>query len=142
MALRRDPSTFCMPMRRNSSATKSAAFLTSCLCSSSVLTLGNAKKIFQFAEKKTRLIIACKIHCGGSHRLIFLLERDSAWSRAGNVQSHAGEETTQYTRMIVPRRRPCRRLISGFSPGAVQDFRHFFSPKPLNSGYDVWFNCA
>jgi hypothetical protein len=52
---------------------------------------GNAQKIFQFAEE-TLLIIAGKIHCGGSHELVL------SGTKERNRGAVMVAETFQYTR--------------------------------------------
>src|SRR4030088_2383816 len=51
-------STFSMPMRRSSLATKSAALFTSDLCSSSVLTLGMRRRSFSSLRNRCWLLRA------------------------------------------------------------------------------------
>src|ERR1700736_423690 len=51
-------STFSMPMRRSSMATKSAALCTSDLCSSSVLTLGIRRRSFSSLRNRCWLLRA------------------------------------------------------------------------------------
>src|SRR6202158_1955850 len=57
-------STLSIPTRRSSAATNSAAFMFI-----ERANAGNAEKVLQLV-KKTRLIIAGKIDCRGSHSLL------------------------------------------------------------------------
>ena len=62
-------STFSIPMRRSSLATKSAAFCTSDLCSVKGADAGNAKQIFEFIQESL-LILASIIDRGRSHKCV------------------------------------------------------------------------